>query len=64
VLVADYRVYCLNGTGKIGGAGEWVQANSNDEILALTKPKKLNVRCDIWDGIRMAALIHPSALSA
>jgi len=30
--MTDYRMYCLDGVGKIG-SGEWIEAKNDDEAL-------------------------------
>jgi hypothetical protein len=54
--MADYRLYCLDGAGHIG-SGEWIDASSDDEAIALIRAKKLAVRCELWDRNRLVARI-------
>ena len=54
--MADYRLYCLDGAGRIG-SGEWIEADSDEAAIALVKAKKLNVRCEIWDRGRLVAKV-------
>jgi hypothetical protein len=51
--MTNYRLYCLDiGTNRIG-RGEWFEANSDDEAIALVRAKKLKVPCEIWDRSRL-----------
>jgi hypothetical protein len=56
--MADYRLYCLDGAGRIG-SGEWIEAESDEAAIALVKAKKLNVSCEIWDRGRLGAMVAP-----
>jgi hypothetical protein len=56
--MADYRLYCLDGAGRIG-SGEWIEADSDAAAIALVKAKKLNVSCEIWDRGRLVAMVAP-----
>jgi hypothetical protein len=56
--MGDYRLYCLDGAGRIG-SGEWIEAESDEAAIALAKAKKLNVSCEIWDRNRLVAKIPP-----
>jgi hypothetical protein len=56
--MADYRLYCLDGAGRIG-SGEWIEAESDEAAIALVKAKKLNVSCEIWDRGRPVAMVAP-----
>ena len=55
--MADYKLYCLNGAGKISAAGEWLEANNDDEALALARALKMPQRCELWQGNRLIAHI-------
>jgi hypothetical protein len=56
--MADYRLYCLDGVGKIG-SGEWIEATGDADAIMLVKAKKLSVRCELWDHTRLLATIEP-----
>jgi hypothetical protein len=58
--MTDYRLYCLDGVGKIG-TGEWVEATGDAEAIMLIRAKKLSVRCELWDHNRLVATIEPFA---
>jgi hypothetical protein len=57
--MADYRMYCLKGAGKIG-PGEWLDANTDDEALARARAKMLSVRCEVWAGNRLVGMVPAS----
>jgi hypothetical protein len=54
----DYRLYCLNDTGKIQSA-DWIFADTDDEAIALARGKKLVIRCELWSGNRRVAQVAP-----
>ena len=56
--MTDYRLYSLDGKGKIG-TGEWVEATGDAEAIMLVRAKKLSVRCELWDHTRLVATIEP-----
>ncbi len=56
--MTDYRLYCLDGVGKIG-TGEWIEATGDAEAIMLVRAKKLSVRCELWDHNRLVATIEP-----
>ena len=61
--MADYRLYCLDGVGHIG-TGEWIEAASDDEALAMVRAKKLSVNCELWDRDRLVGRIPAHRVSA
>ena len=56
--MTDYRLYCLDGAGKIG-SGEWVEVSGDVEAIMLVRAKKLSIRCELWDHNRLVATIEP-----
>ncbi len=56
--MSDYRLYCLDGAGRIG-SGEWIEAENDQAAIALVKAKKLAVSCEIWDRGRLVAKLSP-----
>lgn len=63
--MADYRLYCLDGVGQIG-SGEWIDASSDEEAVAIARGKKLALKCELWDRNRLVATIpaHDALLEA
>ncbi len=57
--MADYRVYCMDGSGKITLA-HWVQASDDDEAICKTQALKGDaLRCEIWLKSRLVARLLP-----
>ena len=54
--MGHYRLYCLDGAGRIG-RGDWIEAENDEGAIALVKAKKLNVSCEIWDRNRLVAKV-------
>jgi len=54
--MTDYRLYVLDGAGKIG-SGEWINAKSDDEAIVMARSRKLSLRSEIWDRNRLVATI-------
>jgi hypothetical protein len=52
----DYRLYCLDGAGKITGA-EWIEAASDDEAVRLARDLEKPVACEVWLRTRFVARI-------
>ena len=55
--MGDYRLYCLDGAGKIG-SGEWFEADNDAEALAFVRAKKLSVGCEVWDQSRLVGRVE------
>ena len=53
----DYKFYRVRGGGKFA-AGELMDANSDDEAIALVRAKKLDGQCQIWSGNRLVAEVQ------
>ena len=56
----DYRLYCLDGAGKITKVHE-IPAATDEQALAIAKDLKLPTECELWDKGRMVAKLdaHP-----
>ena len=53
----DYRLYCLDGAGRISLA-EWIDAA--DDQAAIAKARELHgaaLKCEIWQGQRLVAAL-------
>jgi hypothetical protein len=59
----NYRVYCYDGLNKVVSA-EWVEAQSDQEAIALIEAKYPNYECELWEGRRLVAKIQSSRRSA
>jgi hypothetical protein len=54
----DYRLYCLDGSGKFTTVHE-IDAKDDAEALQKSRDLKLLVKCELWDKERMVAVIEP-----
>ena len=62
--MAEYRLYCLDGAGKIDLA-EVIQASTDEEALAKARDLKQNgLKCEIWQRNRLVAALDAQDLSA
>ena len=52
--MAIYRLYILNGQGKIGSVST-IDAQSDEEAIAIVKARRLPVSSEIWDRNRHVA---------
>jgi D-alanyl-D-alanine carboxypeptidase len=52
----DYRLYCLDGAGKITSA-EWLEADSDAEAVAAARALCKAVTCEVWRRNRFVARI-------
>lgn len=51
-----YRHYRLDGGGRISKA-EWIEADSDDEIVRHVRELRLPVASEVWNGARRIARI-------
>ena len=53
-----YRVYCLDGAGKVWAA-EWIEAE--DDAAAIEAARKFDkaVRCEVWQGQKLIGRVEP-----
>jgi hypothetical protein len=54
--VANYRLYRLDGAGKITSA-EWIEADGDDGAADHARTLGLDCTCEVWDRQRMVARI-------
>jgi hypothetical protein len=54
--MACYRLYLMDGLGKIGGV-EQLEATDDREAIHIAYERKLSVVAEIWDGDRFVAEI-------
>jgi len=53
-----YRLYCLDGTGRISEA-DWIEAKDDNEAVAAARRLKSNaIKCEIWSADRMVASLN------
>jgi hypothetical protein len=56
--MAAYRLYCLDGTGRISLA-DWIEATTDDEAIKEARHIKHGaVKCEIWQKDRLIAQIE------
>ena len=49
-----YRVYCLDGLGKVWAA-EWIEAEDDPAAIESARQLKDAVRCEVWQSHRLVA---------
>ena len=54
--MTEYRVHWLDGEGNVTSS-EWVDAKSDDEVLAFIRAKKIPMKCEIRDWYRLIATV-------
>ena len=60
----QYRLYCLDGTGRITLA-EWIDASDDeDAVRQAHELKRGALKCEVWLGSRLVATLDGQALSA
>ncbi|HET6942227.1 MAG TPA: hypothetical protein VFH89_08705 [Sphingomicrobium sp.] len=47
----SYRVYCLDGAGKVWAA-EWIEADDDAAALEAARQFTRAVQCEVWQGQR------------
>jgi hypothetical protein len=53
--MADYRLYCLDGGGRIGLA-HWMEASDDDDAIARARELKPQAHsCEVWQKDRLVA---------
>lgn len=61
--MSEYRIYCLNGNGRISFAEEIV-ANSDKEAVAKAHDmKRHTLKCEVWAGRRLIATLDAHDLA-
>ena len=58
-VLASYRLYRLDGAGKIATA-EWIEAADDDRAVERTHELGLSCTCEVWDRQRLVARIDPA----
>lgn len=52
-----YRVYCLDGAGKVWAA-EWIEAADDAAALEAAREFDQAVRCEVWQGQRLVGRVE------
>ncbi len=58
--MATYRLYCLDGVGKVATA-EWIEAEDDDSALQSADDVRAGRSCELWQGQRLVARLPESA---
>ena len=59
----DYRLYCLDGGGRISLA-DWIQAADDEDAVRQARIMRPDaMRFEIWQGRRLVASLGPQDLS-
>lgn len=57
--VTTYRLYCFSElTGRVTAAEE-VEAESDEEAIAVARSRKMPVKCELWHRDRLVAELDP-----
>jgi len=57
-IMPAYRVYCLDGAGKVWAA-EWIEADSDAAALDAARRFADTVHCEVWLGERLVGKVEP-----
>lgn len=49
-----YRVYCYDGAQGVVSA-DFLEANSDEEAIAMAQERGFGSKCELWDGKRLIA---------
>ena len=59
----DYRLYCLNGAGRISLA-DWIEAETDEEAVEKARTMMHGARkCEVWQRQRLVATLDVQDLS-
>ena len=50
--MATYRLYCLDGVGKVASA-EWIEADNDEAALKEAEVVRGGRSCEVWQGNRL-----------
>jgi hypothetical protein len=56
--VPSYRLYRLDGAGKISSA-EWLEATDDEDAASKARMRSLDGTCEVWERNRLIARIEP-----
>ena len=54
-----YKLYVLDWAGHRISSGEWIAADTDEEVIDFVRAKKLKVTCELWEQARLVAIIPP-----
>lgn len=56
--MASYRLYRLDGAGRISSA-EWLEATDDEDATRKARKHSLDGTCEVWERNRLIARIEP-----
>jgi hypothetical protein len=56
--LASYRLYRLDGAGRISSA-EWLEATDDEDAARKARERSLDGTCEVWERNRLIARIEP-----
>lgn len=57
--MAHYRLYCVDGAGKITRA-QFIEASNDEDAVMIARSLKELVKCELWLRDRLVATIPPA----
>lgn len=51
-----YRLYCLDGVGKVASA-EWIEADADESAIDIAQTLRGSRSCELWQGNRLVMRI-------
>jgi hypothetical protein len=61
--MAEYRLYCLDGAGRISLA-DWIDADSDEEAVAQARRlERGGSKCEVWQRNRLVAKLDAQDLA-
>ena len=62
--MSRYKLYCLQSPGNLHFA-EWIEARDDAEAIAIARElKKDALKCEVWHGQRLVAVLDAHELAA
>ena len=55
--MAEYRLFCFDGTGRILLA-DWVNAESNEAAITAARSMKDFTKCEVWQSEHLVATVQ------
>ena len=55
--MADYKLFCFDGAGKLW-VDDWIVADTDEEAIAAARAVKNAERCEVWEKHRLVAKIE------
>jgi hypothetical protein len=55
-VMAEYRLYCLDGSSKVA-SGDWIEADDDQAAILVAKATHDGFECELWQGKRLVACL-------